>query len=95
MNVAMDIPASRASMFAKIFEDEGLEVSWEGPMEKRAGGFEEQIVHIVYYLKDNAGSGVVGGAAYAAVQAGLKKIRERYPSVTATVEDHPEDRPSG
>ncbi len=92
--VTMDIPAARASQFAQMFEEEGLEVSWEGPMEKRAGGFETEIVHIVYYLTSAAGSGVVGGAAYAAAQAAVKKIRARFPAVEVTVEDT-EETPDG
>ncbi len=68
-------------MFARIFQEEGLEVMWEGPMEKRAGG-EEQIVQIVFYLKDNAVRGLVGGAAYEAAQEAIKKIHERDPAAT-------------
>jgi len=63
-----------------MFQDEGLEVSWTGPMEKRAGGFEDQIIQVVYFLKDNAGAGIVGGASYAAVQAAVKKIRQKFPA---------------
>jgi hypothetical protein len=89
--VSMDIPASRATTFARIFEEEGLEVMWEGPLEKRAGG-EEQIVQIVFYLKGNAVRGLVGGAAYAASQEAVKKIHERYPAATigeVKLEDSP------
>ena len=50
------------------------------PGEARAGGIEEQIVQIVYYLKDNAGAGIVGGAGYAAVQSAVKKIRRALPA---------------
>lgn len=77
--VRMDIPASRTSMFARIFQDEGLEVMWEGPIEKRAG-VEEQIVQIVFYLKGNAGAGLEGGAAFAAAQRAVTKIHERFPA---------------
>jgi hypothetical protein len=76
--VRMDIPASRTSMFARIFQDEGLEVMWEGPLGKRAG-VEEQIVQIVFYLKGNADAGLEGGAAYAAAQRAVTKIHERFP----------------
>jgi hypothetical protein len=78
--VRMDIPASRASMFARILQEEGLEVMWEGPMEKRAG-VEEQIVQIVFYLKGNAGAGLEDCAVYAAAQGAVTKIHERFPAV--------------
>jgi len=75
----MDIPASRASMFARIFQEEGLEVMWESrPMAKRAGG--RQIDQIVFYLKGNSSAGIVGRAAYAAAQGAVKKIHERFPA---------------
>ena len=78
--VRMDIAASRASMFARIFQEEGLEVMWESrPMAKRAGGT-RQIDQIVFHLKGNSSAGLVGGAAYAAAQRAVKKIHERFPA---------------
>jgi len=71
--------AAADTAFAQMFRDEGLEVSWEGPLEKRTGGVPE-LVQLVYYLKANAGSGLVGGASYALAQAAVRKIRERLPS---------------
>ncbi len=66
-------------MFARIFQEEGLEVMWESrPMAKRAGG-KRQIDQIVFYLKGNSSAGLVGGAAYAAALGALKKIHERFP----------------
>jgi hypothetical protein len=89
--VIMEIPPARATQIAQLFRDEGLEVSWDGPMEKRAGGVEEQLVQIVYFVKANAAGGVVGGASYALVQAAVRKLRQRFPSVRVTVEDDGED----
>jgi hypothetical protein len=77
--VRIDIPASRASMFARILQEEGFEVMWEGPMEKRAG-VEEQIVQIVFYLKGKAGAGLEGYGTYAAAQEAVTKIHERFPA---------------
>ena len=78
--VRMDIPESRASMFARIFQEEGLEVMWESrPMAKRVGG-ERQIDQIVFYLKGNSDAGIVGGVVYAAAQRAVKKIHERFPA---------------
>jgi len=78
--VRMDIAASRASMFARIFQEEGLEVMWESrPTAKRAGG-KRQINQIVFYLKGNSSAGLVGGAAHAAAQGAVKKIHERFPA---------------
>jgi hypothetical protein len=77
--VRMDIPASRASMFARIFQEEGLEVMWESrPVPTRVGG-KRQIDHVVFYLKGNSDAGLVGGAVYAAAQRAVKKIHERFP----------------
>jgi hypothetical protein len=77
--VRMDIPASRASLFARHFQEDGLEVMWEGPIEKRAG-VEEEIVQIVFYLKGKAGAGLEGCAVHAATQTAVMKIRERFPA---------------
>ena len=76
--VTMDIPASRASMFARTFQEEGLEVMWDGLMETGVG-VDEQIVQVIFYLKGNSGVGLVGSAAYAAAQGAVKKIHERFP----------------
>ena len=75
----MDIPASRASMFARIFQEEGLEVMWESrPVPTRVGG-KRQIDQVVFYLKGNSDAGLVGGAVYEAAQRAVKKIHERFP----------------
>ena len=71
----MEIPPARASQMARFFIDEGFEVSWDGPLEKRSGGFEGELVQIVFWLKDNAASGLVGGAAYAAAQQGDRQCQ--------------------
>jgi len=77
--VRMDIPASRASMFARIFQEEGLEVMWESrPVPTPVGG-KRQIDHVVFYLKGNSDAGLVGGAVYEAAQRGVEKIHERFP----------------
>ncbi len=86
----MEIPSSRAGMVAEMFKADGVDVSWMGPMEKSAGVGRE-IVQVVFYLKDNGTSGLVGGAAYAAAQAGVKKLRERFPQVEATIEEDDSD----
>ncbi|MHB1920381.1 MAG: hypothetical protein ACYCSX_17195 [Acidimicrobiales bacterium] len=88
--VTMEIPAARASQMAQFFLDEGFEVSWDGPLAKRAGGIERELVQTVFWLKDNAASGLVGGAAYAAAQSAVRRIRERFPSVKAEVQDDAE-----
>jgi len=65
-------------MFARILQEEGLEVMWEGPLENPAG-VEDQIVKIVFYLKGNSEAGLVGGAVYAAAEEAVTKIQERFP----------------
>ncbi len=86
----MEIPAARASQMAQFFLDEGFEASWDGPLEKRAGGIEQELVQVVFWLKDNAASGLVGDAAYAAAQSAVRPVRERIPSVKAEVQDDAE-----
>ena len=71
--VRMDIPAGRASVFARILQDEGAEVMWEESMDKPASG-EGAVVQVLFYLK--------GSAAYAAAQDAVTKIHDRYPAVT-------------
>jgi hypothetical protein len=89
--VAMTIPPARASQYAQLFEEQGFEVSWEAPFEKSTG-VEAEVVHVVFWLKDNAAAGLVGGAAYAAAQGVVRRIRDRFPSVQAEVhEDDAED----
>jgi hypothetical protein len=80
----MESPAARASQMAQFFLDEGFEVSWDGPLEKRAGGIERELVQTVFWLKDNAASGLVGGAAYAAAQSAVRP---------ASANDSPQSRP--
>lgn len=83
----MEIPAARAGQMAQFFLEEGFEVTWDGPLEKRAGGFERELVQVVFWLKDNAASGLVGGAAYAAAQSAIRRIKERFPGISADVQD--------
>lgn len=45
--VTMDVPPARASQMAQFFIGEGFEVSWDAPLEKRAGG-EKELVQIVF-----------------------------------------------
>jgi len=90
VKVTMEIPPARASQMAQFFKDAGFEdVSWDAPMEKRWGA-EAELVQLIYWLKDNAGAGIVGGAAYAAAQSAVRKIRERFPSVEADFEEDAE-----
>jgi hypothetical protein len=92
--VTLEIPPARASQMAAFFIEEGFEVTWDGPLEKRAGGFERELVQVAFWLKDNAASGLVGGAAFAAAQSAVRRIRERFPSVKAEIEgDDSEKQP--
>jgi len=83
----MEIPASSAGRIAKMFEDEGFDVTYSAPLQKRAGGLANELVQIVYYLKDNGGAGIVGGAAYAGVQRVVNRLRERAPDLKVEVKD--------
>ena len=49
------------------------------------------MVQVVYFLAKSAGAGVVAGTAYDAAKRAVRKIRERFPSVTVTVEDEEAD----
>jgi len=86
--VTMQIPPSRAGLMAQIFQEEGFQdVSWEAPMEKRAGGPEAELIQVIYSLGGYAVAGVIGGAAYAAAQAAVRRIRERFPDLQAEVSE--------
>lgn len=76
----MDIPASQVATIARIFQEEGLEVMWEGPTEEQAGG-EGRIVHVRFYLKGTARQNL-GAAAYEAALEAVRKIHEQYPRAT-------------
>ena len=75
--VRVDIPESRASTFARIFQEEGLEVMWES---RETGGRQRQIDQIDFHLKCYSGVGLEGGAAYAAAQRAVKKIHQWFPA---------------
>ena len=77
--VTMVVPAPWVSEIAKMFHDEGLEAFWDTPFDKSTGA-EREVMQVVYYLKGNAGSGLVGSAAYDATRAAVRRIRERFPS---------------
>jgi hypothetical protein len=44
----------------------------------------------VFWLKNDAATGIVGGAAYAAAQGAVRKIPDPFPSIKAEVEEDPE-----
>jgi hypothetical protein len=85
--VTMEIPSIRTGMFAQFFEEEGLDVSWWGPVEKSAGGGSDELVQIVYFLKANAAGGVIGGASYGLAQGAVRKLRARFPAIEVELED--------
>lgn len=88
--VTMTIPSSRAGEIAQTFQQEGLEVSFRGPLENSTGGIEDEAVEIVYDLKkvdDGAAWDATEDAAWRATEAAVRKIRRRLPSVEITVED--------
>lgn len=87
----MEIPPSRAVAFAKIFQDEGLDVSWDAPLEKRTGGGTAEAVQVVYFLVKIAGEGLVAGTTYDAAKRAVRRIREHFPSMEVTVEDDETD----
>jgi hypothetical protein len=87
IKVTMEIPPARASQMATFFIDERFEVSWDGPLEKRGGGLEGEVVRVVFWLKDTGASGIVGGAAYTAAQNALGRICTRFSSVKAEVQE--------
>lgn len=88
--VTVDIPPARASQIAQFFTDEGFDVTWSAPVEKRAGGLEGDLIQVVYFLGINAAAGVVGGTAFAAAQGAARRLRERFPSLKPKVEEDDE-----
>jgi|GEM_PF-6802898 len=75
-----------AGAFAQMLEEEGLDVTWDRPMEQRSAGSAE-LVQGAYQL----GIGVGGAFAYdsikTAARAAAQKFRERWPK--APMDDDP------
>ncbi len=72
-------------MFAQMLRAENLEVAFEPPLERRSQGGGE-VVQVVYWVANNAGAGLVGGASYAAVTRAVDKIREKIPKAQITID---------
>ena len=85
--VTMEIPPARASQMAQIFSSEGFEVTWNAPIEKRSGGFETEVVQVIFWLVGSATSGLIGNAAWAAAQRAAQRIRKQFPNVKIDIED--------
>jgi hypothetical protein len=73
-------------MFAQVLRDSGLTVNYEPPMERRDGGG-EALVHVVYWIADNAGAGLIGGATFAAAAKAVAKLRERFPKAVVNLDE--------
>jgi hypothetical protein len=85
MRIVYEGPPSGVRRLAKELEDAGGGgVTYNAPLEKR--GAEESIVQIVVTVGTWAGSGVVGGAAFAAAQHVVRNFLNRHPGTDASVE---------
>jgi hypothetical protein len=63
--------------FIEALEDEGIEVEYEPPVEKRTGG--QIVLHAVVWLLDNAGSAAVGLAVGVGYERAKAKVQARFP----------------
>ena len=90
VKVTIEASSEVAGSLAQVFESEGLQVSWEGPISKGVGGGSE-VVQLIYWVGTAGASGVVGGASFALANIAVQKIRERYPRAKVVeVEDSDE-----
>lgn len=71
-------PAASASQFAQFFNDEGSDVRWEAPIEKRYGASQE-LVRALFILVEKAGEDLYAGAVMFAAGTRTEKIRARFP----------------
>jgi hypothetical protein len=78
-------PPERAGMFAQLLRAENLEVTFDPPPERRSQGGGE-VVQVVYWVANNAGAGLVGGTAYAAVTRAVDKVRQKIPKARIEVD---------
>lgn len=89
LRVSMEIPPSRASMVAQLFEAEGFrDVQWERPTEIRTSAAQE-LVHVVYHLGTDAVAGLVGKGAVQGVQRVIQRLRRGAPDLDVKVEEVP------
>lgn len=79
-------PVRGAYMLAKSLEGAGAgDVVVEAPLEKR--GAVEELVQVTILVGEWAAAGIVGGAAFAAVQHAVSNFLERHPAARAEVKD--------
>ena len=84
-------------MFLAALQDEGIEVEYERPTERRTGG--QIVLQAVVWLLDNAASAAVGVVVGAGYERARAKVRARYPRTRIEVEQAEGDeggpRPAG
>ena len=89
VKIVVQAPPEAAPRLARIIESEGLQVSYDPPLETRS--IESEVVKIIFSVVPNAKAGVEGGAAYALAGRAVKMIRARDPKVKARVEQDSDD----
>ena len=77
-------------MFIEALKDEGIEVEYEPPIEKRSGA--QIVLQAVVWLLDNAASAAVGVAVGAGYERARAKVQERFPRTRIEVETPEGDR---
>lgn len=64
-------------MFVEALKDEGIEVEYEPPTERRTGA--QIVLEAVLWLVDNAASAAVGVAVGAGYERARAKVQARFP----------------
>jgi hypothetical protein len=82
MKITYEGPPAIAGLFAQLLRDDGIEVSFDPPKERR-DGTAEVAVKVVMFLADKVGDAAVAAALGAAVA----KLKGRFPRAKVTDED--------
>jgi hypothetical protein len=78
-------------MFIEALADEGIEVGYERPVERRQTGA-AVVVHAVLWLLDNAASAAVGVVVGAGYERARAKVQARFPRTRIEVDPPERDR---
>lgn len=69
-------PARLVGYLGQLLEEQGVEASWEQPLEERGGEFARDVAVIV-----------VAMGSYDAIKAAVAKAREKFPGIGLTIEE--------
>lgn len=70
-------PARGAARLAQVLQEEGLEVQYQPPIERRIGGIETALEVVVLWVGDKVANAVVGESVDSLVKKAVAKFKER------------------